>query len=206
MKAKEIVQAIVAASLHPQARAAGFKKKGFNFRRRLGSTVQVVGIQLSTSNVGATGRFYVNVGIAFDALWRLAGDPIREDPPERACHFRARMEQLVAGCPAWWDVSDQTDVGQVGKRLAACFERAVAELDRIDGPQTFLDHPWGDDVLALLLRPRLLYVVGDLDGAWHQLEVIAAKFADRRGMTVPDLVRRQHLKLLELRLEREEAL
>ena len=47
-----------------------------NYRRRRGEVVQVVNLQVGHGSTAVEKLFYINVGLAFDALSRLAGLPI----------------------------------------------------------------------------------------------------------------------------------
>jgi len=186
--ARDLITGVVSRGVVPLTKPAGFKRGGLNFHRRRGETVQVVNVQLSQGNVGSEGRFYVNVGIAFDALRTLEQRPIEERPTEPECHFRSRLERLVPGAPAHWTVSGQTDLEALAAELQRRFVPVVEDLDRIDSPAAFLAHPWnaGDSGL----RARLQYVSGDHAGALESLRQTAERFQDRHGMTVAELIRR----------------
>ena len=169
MNASKIIVQLVTAGAAPVLKAAHFKKSNFNFHRRQGSVVQVVNFQRSEHNRAGGGVFFVNVGIAFDELWRLKGLDLNgsmrrylEKPLEHECHFRSRLESLIADCPRWWVVSDgdvsfyreksQTkgqevitapdDIALAAHLLTDCMNRLIAELDGIDGPKTYLAHRW----------------------------------------------------------------
>ena len=171
MNARKISDTIIATGAAPVLKAAGFVKHDFNFHRRKGSVVQVMNFQRSIDNRGGDNVFFVNVGIAFDDLWKLQGIDLNgsmrkhlEAPLEYECHFRSRLENLVVNCPRWWVVSEgnaalfqetsqtngqeiassEGEAARVAKFLADCVEQAVIKMNQIDSSKSFLAHPWKD--------------------------------------------------------------
>jgi len=169
MNASKIIDQLVTTGAAPVLKAEHFTKSNFDFHRRQGSVVQVVNFQRSEHTSTGEGAFFVNIGIAFDELWRLQGLDLNgsmrrylEKPLEHECHFRSRLESLIADCPRWWVVSDgdvsfyreksQTkgqevitapdDIALAAHLLTDCMNRLIAELDGIDGPKTYLAHRW----------------------------------------------------------------
>jgi hypothetical protein len=195
--AKDTLAAAIGDGLKPPLSAAKFRKKALCFQRRLGDTVQVVDVQLSAGNTAGAVRFYVNVGVAFPALWALEDDA--DDDPWRAheCHFQQRLEDLV-DAPKWWTVDAGTDRAVLAARLRAVAEALLARLDRVRSPRAAIDVLLADADSEL--RARLRYVEGDDDGALADLRATARRFADRRGMKVADLVERHGLARLAERL------
>jgi hypothetical protein len=55
--------------------------------------------------------------------------------------------------------------------------RLAAELDRIDGLDAYRAHPWFDRNRPSPERVQVLYLLGDLDGAWREIEAVVADFA-----------------------------
>jgi hypothetical protein len=196
VKAAEIIQRIISLGLKPLAKRCGFRKSGLNFYRRLGEVVQVINIQLSHSNYRSEGAFYVNVGLAFDGLWRTVGQPIPERPKEYQCHFRSRLELLVPEAPPRWSVSELTDRADMGRELARLVEVAVAELDQVSSAAEFLRHPWlaggGDPILIA----RLHYSLGD---HWSALEALrrAVSNTGREAEGLKAIIQRYGLVALE---------
>jgi hypothetical protein len=171
LNARKISDTIIAIGAVPVLKTAGFAKQDLNFYRRQGSVVQVMNFQRSIDNRGGDNVFFVNVGVAFDDLWKLQGIELNESmrkrleaPLEHECHFRSRLENLVANCPRWWVVSEfnaalfqetsqsngreiatnAEEATRVAEFLADCVERAVIELNQIDGSKSFLAHHWKD--------------------------------------------------------------
>jgi hypothetical protein len=171
LNARKISDTIIATGAAPVLKAAGFTKQDLNFHRRQGSVVQVMNFQRSIDNRGGDNVFFVNVGIAFDDLWKLQGIDLHgsmrkhlEAPLEHECHFRSRLENLVVNCPRWWVVSETNaslfretsqshgreiattaeEATRVAEFLADCVERAVIELNQIDSSKSFLAHHWKD--------------------------------------------------------------
>ena len=194
MKAAEIIRRVVHFGLKPLARTCGFRKSGLYFHRRLGEVVQVLHIQLSQSNFGSEGSFYVNIGLAFDRLWQAAARPVPEQPKEYECHFRRRLGELVEE-PSRWSVSELTDRAEMGRTLARCIEPVIAEMDRIDSVAGFVGHPWmagGDDPLLLA---RLYDSLCDAEAALECVQRAVATIGAGRW-TVPGLIGQLHLGTL----------
>lgn len=202
--AEAILNEVVARAFVPPLKAAGFRKTGLNFHRRRGETVQVVNVQVSHGSTAMAKTFYVNVGIAFDAICRLAGHPVLERPKEYECTIRGmrdRLEELVPGLPPEWKVGAGDDIEAIAGPVRAAIDRLVAELDRIDGLAAYRAHPWFDRPTATEENIQVLYLLGDLDGAWREIEATAAAFADRQNADEPEWwVERLRLTDLEPRL------
>jgi hypothetical protein len=198
MDAIKTLTSIATAAMKPLAKAGGFKKKELTWRRRHGETLQVVNVQRSHGNTASEASCYVNVAIAFDALYRLEKQPVPDAPREHECHFRERMEHLVAGAPSSWRVDASTDEAKLTERLAADLARAAAFLHAVDGPAKLLRHQALDHGAELFLRAQLRYVTGDLDGALADVRRGVQFFADR-GLTLERQLRELHLTPLASR-------
>jgi Domain of unknown function (DUF4304) len=182
--AEAMLNEVVARAFVPPLKAAGFRKTGLNFHRRRGETVQVVNVQVSHGSTAMAKTFYVNAGIAFDAICRLAGRSVLERPKEYECSIRGmrdRLEHLVPGLPAWWNVGVGDDTEAIAGPLRVAIDRLVAELDRIDGVAAYRDHPWFDRSGATEENIQVLYLLGDLDGAWREIEALTVALADRQN-------------------------
>src|SRR5262245_21531660 len=104
----DVVMRAVTSVLKPR----GFRKTALNIHRRHKDVVQVVNLQCSQGSTLGEKLFYVNVGLAFDALCHLVGTEILERPKEHDCDSRGtrdRLENLVDDVPDRWTV--KTDGG-----------------------------------------------------------------------------------------------
>src|SRR5574340_491792 len=108
MNVSKMIDELIATGAAPALAASGFSRKKENFHRRKGSVVQVVNFQRSSDNGGESGVFFINVGLAFDELWKAQGHDLNgpmktalEEPFEHECHFRSRLEALIPHCPRW---------------------------------------------------------------------------------------------------------
>lgn len=196
LPAGEIVDELIASAVAPTLEAAGFRRTGRDFYRRRGEAVQVVTVLESVGGVRYR-ECCVYVGIAFDAMCRLAEMPVLERPVifrPGASDFvyrgtYDRLESMLPGVRAWWSVRVKQGVGngigEVAEKLRAAIERLGAELDRIDRIDAYRAHPWFDRHRATLDRVQVLYLVGDLDGAWREIEEVIADFAEWAGAKFP---------------------
>src|SRR5262245_65531129 len=73
--AEALLTDVVAQAVTPPLKAAGSRKDGTNYHRRHGETVQVVNVQVSHGSTWSEKEFFVNAGVAFDAICTLAGVP-----------------------------------------------------------------------------------------------------------------------------------
>ena len=97
-----VIDRVAADALADPLSAAGFRRDGRTWRRRLGDAVQVVQVQASRCNVGADGQFTLNAGVYFPALAaRLGLFPSSDSPEEADCHVRTRP--MPPG-RSWWKV------------------------------------------------------------------------------------------------------
>ena len=199
MDAIKTLTAIATAAMKPLAKAGGFKKQALTWRRRHGETLQVLNVQRSHGNTASEASCYVNVAIAFDALYRLESEPVPEAPREHECHFRERMEDLVAGAPSEWSVDASTDEAELTERLAADLSRVAAFLDAVGGPAKLLQHQALDHGAQLFLRAQLRYVTGDPEGALADVRRGVEFFADR-GATLEKQLQTLHLTPLASRV------
>ncbi len=221
MKPKEITNAIMLRGAAVLTGAAGFSQAQWNFHRRLGSVTQVVNFQRTEMSVGGD-MFYVNVGIAFDALSKHLDIPIAQKPSTSDCHFQSRLESLVTDSPQWWGAagdgpmslflkqmshaggreiaSSDKDVDRVVSYFETCIRQALIELDQIDKPEAFLNHRWKEVPGTDMLVPMLAYVTGDYDQAWSAVEKASKKFSDRDGMSPAEIINRLRLEKLTNRL------
>ena len=74
--------------------------------------------------------------------------------------------------------------------------KAVAELDAIDSPKGFLSKTWPKVGTDFILEARLQYVVGNYKLALKELRTAADFFSNRQGMSVQELIQREHMPLL----------
>ena len=126
-----VIDRVAADALAAPLKAAGYRKDGRTWRRRVGDSVQVVQVQASQSTVGADGRFLLNAGVYFPALAARIGLFSPTDAPlEMDCHVRTRP--MPPGRD-WWKVRaagvarpDQ----EAGRILGAVFAWLDRRADR----------------------------------------------------------------------------
>lgn len=192
---------LLSRAVTPVLKPAGFRKSGMNFHRRHGTTVQVVNFQSSTASTWSEEQFYVNVGISFDAVCQLVGVPVLDKPKEYECDergFRCRLGQLIEAEPASWVLRDGERTDALVTALGGCIQQLREQLDRIDGPAAYRAHPWFELFRRAPVNPQVLYLLGDLDGAWHDVCEIARGFSDRQNANRPEWwVEKLGLKKLE---------
>ncbi len=126
-----VIDRVAADALATPLKAAGYRRDGRTWRRRVGNSVQVVQVQASQSNVGADGWFLLNAGVYFPALaTRLGLFPPTDAPLEMDCHVRTRPMPPGRN---WWKVRaagvarpDQ----EAGRILGAVFSWLDRRADR----------------------------------------------------------------------------
>lgn len=182
--AEEMLDGVLAQGVTPPLRAAGFRKTGRSYHRRNGGTVQVVNIQVSHGSSGMEKKFFVNVGVAFDAICELAGIPVLEKVKEYECDdrgTRSRLAEMMPGAPDDWTVQAGVDPSEVTAALLGLMQGLVAELDVIDGPVAYRSHRWFGRFRPAPANAQILYLIGDWDGARREVRDLAVFFADRKN-------------------------
>ncbi len=103
-----------------------FKRSGRNFLRVDAESVAVLNVQASRSNLGATGKFTVNLGRYFPSVARAVGDPDFQGAlKEYDCQVRERIGFLLPNkLDHWWEIGPQTNI----ERLAVDVARAVEDV------------------------------------------------------------------------------
>jgi hypothetical protein len=181
----DIVNRAVASVLKPR----GFRKSALNFHRRHKDVVQVVNLQSSNASAWDEKHFYVNVGLAFDAICRLTDTGILEQPKEHDCDSRGtrdRLENLLDSMPDRWSVDVNGDSDAVAEQLRDAIEELAAELESIDGVPAYRDHRWFDRFRPKQENAQILYLLGDLDGAWKEVRDLCTLFSDRETVNRPE--------------------
>lgn len=179
MKARDLIAELVALSLTPLLRAAGFKKTAFSFHRRLGDVVQVVNVQLSGSNSGEQGSFYINVGLSFDRVCLLEGKPVNLKPKEFECQFQRRLEELLPSLPDRWEFSTEAESHLLAKPLHSACEQLLRALNQIDSIEHFLELNWLQYGSDLGLRAQMHFILGDQQAAIQAMQQEQDFFRDR---------------------------
>lgn len=181
-KAESMLNQVLAEAVTPCLRSARFRKKGMNYHRRLGRTVQVVNIQVSTGSSSVEKEFFLNAGIAFDKVCELVGVPVLEHPKEYECDRRGtrdRLGDLILGAPASYVLRVGEEWRCVSTALRRFVEQLVAELDKIDSPVAYRSHQWFNRFRPAEVNAQILYLLGDKCGARREVEDLATLFADR---------------------------
>ncbi len=204
--AEALLTEILAQAVTPTLKAAKFRKSSLNYHRRRGETVQVVNIQVSRGSTWTEKEFYINAGLAFDAVCALAGVPVLDRPKEYECDGRGtrdRLEKLIPDAPASWVLRVGEETAGVVTALSGFMQQLVVELDGIDGLAAYCSHRWFDRFRPVQENAQVLYLLGDLAGAWREVQDLAALFADRQNANRTDWwVERLRLSGLETRVTR----
>jgi hypothetical protein len=173
---------LIAKGISTPLKSAGFRKSGSNYHRRLSQTVQAVNVQISRGSSTSEKTFYINAGVAFDAICDLAGKPIVERPKEYECDdrgTRGRLGELINGMPDSWIVRAGEDIVDMMRSVKDGVERLCLELDQIDSVAAYRSHRWFDRFRPTGINAQILYLLGDSDGAWREVQDLAVCFADR---------------------------
>lgn len=181
----DIVKRAVTSILKP----LGFRKSALNFHRRHKAVVQVVNLQSSHGSAWDEKLFYVNVGLAFDDVCQLTDTEILEKPKEHDCDSRGtrdRLESLLDNTPERWSVIVNGDSESVAQHLQKAVEQLAVELEIIDGVPACREHRWFDRFRPKQENAQILYVLGDLDGAWNEVKQLCTLFADRQAINQPE--------------------
>ncbi len=118
------IDAVIRCGLAPLMKRAGFKKSGRNFLKVDSESVAVLNVQASTSNLGATGKFTINLGRYFPSVARAVGDPdLQGSPKEYDCQVRERIGFLFPEkLDHWWEVGPETNFEQLAVAVVLAVE------------------------------------------------------------------------------------
>jgi hypothetical protein len=196
MKAREIVAEIVQHGLAPALQREGFRKRQLDFARRRGTVAAFIQVQLSSWNQGSVGAFFVNVGVMFDEMRLHYGRGVPAIPKYDDCDFMVRLERLVPGAPAQWNVDAQTDRAILSACLASwVMDGVVAPLDQVSSLAEFQRLGWTEAV-PWSFPAHCEYLLGNLERAGQLVQAEAAAFKDR-GVTYDELIRRYRFSRLQ---------
>jgi hypothetical protein len=188
-QAEALLKDILGQAVTPLLMVAKFRKSGGNYFRRHGETVHVVNMQVSHGSTWAEKEFFINAGIAFDAICKLADLPVLESPKEYECATRGmrdRLENLIQGAPSSWVLRVGGDLSRMLTALRRNIQQLVIELDRIDGVATYRSHRWFERFRPTQENAQVLYLLGDLAGSWGEVQNLAVLFADRQNANRAD--------------------
>jgi hypothetical protein len=107
-----LIDVVLAQSLAPALKAAGYRRAARTWRRVGPASTRVVNAQGSTSNSTEAGRFTINLGLYFPVLAPLVDwGRTSERPTEPDCQVRMRIGLLLpVRLDHWWIVTPHTDV------------------------------------------------------------------------------------------------
>jgi len=203
--ARSLFDGIVTDGVTSVLRPLGFRKSALCFHRRHKEVVQIINLQISRGSTWDETRFYVNVGLAFDDICRLNNTEILEKPKEHDCDSRGtrdRLEGLLDNAPALWSVDINCDSKAISERLQQVFEQLAVDLSKINSVQAYREHRWFDRFRPKPENAQILYLLGDLEGAWQEVKDLCTLFADRQKINRPEWWL-EELGLSKLRARRE---
>lgn len=139
MSAKQLTVAqvsfarLVAETVAPPFKRAGFKKHGLNFRLQTSTAWMVFNIQKSQWNDAEDISFTANLGVRFHAVHRLHLTKESDLPDDPAavvnCHWSARLGELMPEPhDHWWRVIDDRTADGAAKELTPLLDAAIVKL------------------------------------------------------------------------------
>nr|WP_086940652.1 DUF4304 domain-containing protein [Thaumasiovibrio occultus] len=111
------IDQVVKEGLSKVMKENGFKKSGRTFLKETQDGWKIVNIQASSGNLGADGKFAINLGIINNEIAEKSGLNIPSKPKEYDAIVRERLGKLVHGEDYWWEISDQTDISSLAKEI-----------------------------------------------------------------------------------------
>jgi hypothetical protein len=199
--ADDLFKELLASAVTPSLQKSGFRKKHLTFRRRVDEAVQVVNLQLSQGSTAGEKRFYVNVGVAFDAICRLIDAPIDENVKEHECSDRGvgdRLEKLIGNCPSVWVIKDDDDVSELKPLLNSLVQQMIEELDCISSISSYRRHRWFNRFRPAPINAQIQYLLGEFSEALQEVIALTQFFGDRPNASDADWWI-ESLRLIDLR-------
>lgn len=120
----KVIETCIRLGLAPALKADGYRKRGRTFYRGSAEATRVVNVQSSQSNLGASGKFTLNLGVYFPEVERVAGfDGALQWPAESQCSLRVRIGQLLPERnDIWWELGPGVDLGTVSDLLVSAWD------------------------------------------------------------------------------------
>ena len=124
---------LMAETVAPPFKRAGFKKQGLNFRLQTSMSWMVFNIQKSQWNDAEDISFTGNLGVRFHEVHRLhlleVGDLPDGPAAESNCHWRARLGDLMPEPhDHWWRVIDDRTADRAARELVPLLDAAIVKL------------------------------------------------------------------------------
>ena len=185
----------------PHLKPLGFAKSGTSFYRRNGCVVQVVDFQASRGSTSQSRNFYINVGLAFDAICNRLELAILEKPKEYECQSRgfcSRLEQLDRQAPDCWILTSGAGP-EFDDQLSKVMERLANAIAVIDGASAFKEHKWFKVRPVQEFHLQIHYECGELDTTFKKLLELCSRFKGREPLCDPSHWI-EELRLPELKL------
>ena len=108
--AKDVIKAIIAETITPDLKAAGYRKQAFTWRKQVEDVVKIVNVQLSRWNQSHESAFTINLGIYHELFHAERGmSPIGKSVNEPDCDVRERIGRLMGKVDYWWTVAHNKD-------------------------------------------------------------------------------------------------
>lgn len=194
--AKCAIAEVIKKGIAPAMNAAGFRKYGMQFHRRVKTVVQVVAIHFSQESSSSARRFFLNIGIGFDKLWSLDRQQLPDRPKQYQLHFNKRAEEIIRDLPQYFEASSMIDADALAARLAIASNKLLAELNDLDSVDAFLRKGWLGSGADRILKARMHYVRGEFEKAIADLQSAADFFSDRHGMDLKHLIQDNNMSQL----------
>ena len=180
--AEALLDAIVARGVTPTLKAAGFRKTGrivspSSWRDRPGRE-RPAQPRLDGDGKGVLHQRRHRVRRHL----RVGGVPLLDRPKEYECDergFRYRLELLLPGSPDSWIVRAGEGMPTPSAHSDSLIPRLREELDRVDGLAAYRSHRWFDRFRPTRQCAQVLYLLGDRDGAWREVQALTVLFSDR---------------------------
>ena len=119
------IDEVIKLGVTPLLNAFEFNKSGRTFHRSFSEIWQVVNVQASQGNIGANGKFTINLGIYHPGIAALAGRSLgAEKPKEYECIVRKRIGDLLPNkTDYWWEITPSTKAEELAKEVGAAVEK-----------------------------------------------------------------------------------
>lgn len=115
---------LVRAHVWPRLQQAGSRRSKASFHRPVGANWEVVNLQKSAYSDRSHISFTINIGVAVERLRSGVWDwGEGKRPAVNRCRFERRIGRLLRGEDVWWDLTQDTDLGELGDALCETIER-----------------------------------------------------------------------------------
>ena len=157
----------------------GYRKRGRTWLYLGEGFTRVVNVQGSSSNIGSTGNFTINLGVYFPEVERIAGRDLWGNSLNVwVCTIRCRLgEHMPPAHDKWWEINDRSDLQAIANDIVNAWEKygkpwiiRFSDLKEVKNKAAKGDYR---------LATEISIAIGELEEAQHWLDKLLREYPNR---------------------------